>query len=29
LTCFIVLGEAANDVAEVASNDVGYNIRTR
>ena len=29
LTCFIVLGEAANDVAEVAANDVGYNITTR
>tara|TARA_Y100000310_G_scaffold322122_1_gene380736 strand:+ start:334 stop:582 length:249 start_codon:yes stop_codon:yes gene_type:complete len=29
LTCWIVLGEAESDVAEVAANDVGYNIRYR
>lgn len=29
LTCYIVLGEADNDVAEVAANDVRYSIRTR
>jgi len=29
LTCSIVLGEAATDEAEVAANDVGYNITTR
>lgn len=29
LTCYIVLGEADNDVAEVAANDVRYNIATR
>jgi hypothetical protein len=29
LTCYVVLGEADTDVAEVAANDVGYNLRYR